>query len=212
MIVHFIGAGPGAPDLITVRGLNLIRRCPVCLYAGSLVPRAVIAEAPDGARIVDTAPLNLDEIIGEIETAHARGPRRCARAFRRSLALRRDRRADAPARCARHRLRRHAGGAGVRRGGGGTEVRVDLAGGEPDGGADAHLHPLLADAGGGRLENPGRQLRHPRRPPVGDQPRQGGARPAAALRRRLSGRRRLPGGLAGRGVDPRHAGATSARR
>jgi precorrin-4/cobalt-precorrin-4 C11-methyltransferase len=73
MIVHFIGAGPGAPDLITVRGLNLIRRCPVCLYAGSLVPRAVIAEAPDGARLVDTAPLDLDEIIGEIETARAAG-------------------------------------------------------------------------------------------------------------------------------------------
>jgi precorrin-4/cobalt-precorrin-4 C11-methyltransferase len=73
MIVHFIGAGPGAPDLITVRGLNLIRRCPVCLYAGSLVPRPVVAEAPEGARIVDTAPLNLDEIIGEIEKAHACG-------------------------------------------------------------------------------------------------------------------------------------------
>jgi precorrin-4/cobalt-precorrin-4 C11-methyltransferase len=73
MTVHFIGAGPGAPDLITVRGLNLIRRCPVLLYAGSLVPRAVIAEAPEGARIVDTAPLNLDEIIGEIEKAHAHG-------------------------------------------------------------------------------------------------------------------------------------------
>jgi precorrin-4/cobalt-precorrin-4 C11-methyltransferase len=73
MTVHFIGAGPGAPDLITVRGLNLIRRCPVCLYAGSLVPREVIAEAPEGARIIDTAPLTLDEIIGEIEAAHDAG-------------------------------------------------------------------------------------------------------------------------------------------
>jgi precorrin-4/cobalt-precorrin-4 C11-methyltransferase len=73
MIVHFIGAGPGAPDLITVRGLNLIRRCPVCLYAGSLVPREVVAAAPDGARIVDTASLTLDEIIAEIEAAHASG-------------------------------------------------------------------------------------------------------------------------------------------
>jgi precorrin-4/cobalt-precorrin-4 C11-methyltransferase len=73
MTVHFIGAGPGAPDLITVRGLNLIRRCPVCLYAGSLVPREVIAEAPEGGRIVDTAPLDLDQIIGEIEAAHAAG-------------------------------------------------------------------------------------------------------------------------------------------
>jgi precorrin-4/cobalt-precorrin-4 C11-methyltransferase len=73
MTVHFIGAGPGAPDLITVRGLELIRRCPVCLYAGSLVPREVIAEAPRDARIVDTATLHLDEIIGGIETAHEAG-------------------------------------------------------------------------------------------------------------------------------------------
>ena len=73
MTVHFIGAGPGAPDLITVRGLRLIERCPVCLYAGSLVPQAVIAAAPAGARIVDTAPLTLDEIIGEIAAAHAQG-------------------------------------------------------------------------------------------------------------------------------------------
>jgi precorrin-4/cobalt-precorrin-4 C11-methyltransferase len=73
MTVHFIGAGPGAPDLITVRGLRLIERCPVCLYAGSLVPEAVIAAAPAGARVVDTAPLTLDEIVGEIAAAHARG-------------------------------------------------------------------------------------------------------------------------------------------
>jgi precorrin-4/cobalt-precorrin-4 C11-methyltransferase len=71
--VHFIGAGPGAPDLITVRGLRLIERCPVCLYAGSLVPRAAIEAAPAGARIVDTAKLTLDEIIAEIEAAHSAG-------------------------------------------------------------------------------------------------------------------------------------------
>jgi precorrin-4/cobalt-precorrin-4 C11-methyltransferase len=65
MTVHFIGAGPGAPDLITVRGRDLIARCPVCLYAGSLVPREMLAHCPEGARIVDTAPLSLDEIIGE---------------------------------------------------------------------------------------------------------------------------------------------------
>lgn len=73
MTVHFIGAGPGAPDLITVRGLNLIRRCPVVLYAGSLVPAEVVAEAPAGARVVDTAPLALDEIVAEMERAHAAG-------------------------------------------------------------------------------------------------------------------------------------------
>ena len=73
MTVHFIGAGPGAPDLITVRGLNLIRRCPVCLYAGSLVPREIVSAAPPGARVVDTAPLNLDQIIAEIEAADIAG-------------------------------------------------------------------------------------------------------------------------------------------
>ena len=73
MTVHFIGAGPGAPDLITVRGLNLIRRCPVVLYAGSLVPAAVVAEAPAGARVVDTAPMHLDEIVAEMRAAHAAG-------------------------------------------------------------------------------------------------------------------------------------------
>ena len=73
MTVHFIGAGPGAPDLITLRGLRLIERCPVCLYAGSLVPAAVVAAAPEGARIVDTSALTLDEIVGEIAAAHDKG-------------------------------------------------------------------------------------------------------------------------------------------
>jgi precorrin-4/cobalt-precorrin-4 C11-methyltransferase len=73
MTVHFIGAGPGAPDLITVRGLNLIRRCPVVLYAGSLVPAAVVEEAMEGARVIDTAPLHLDQIIAEMSQAHAAG-------------------------------------------------------------------------------------------------------------------------------------------
>ncbi|CAA7618193.1 Precorrin-4 C(11)-methyltransferase [Magnetospirillum sp. LM-5] len=73
MTVHFIGAGPGAPDLITVRGLNLIRNCPVCLFAGSLVPAEVVAEAPAGARVIDTAPMNLDEIIAEMEDADDKG-------------------------------------------------------------------------------------------------------------------------------------------
>ena len=72
-MVHFIGAGPGAPDLITLRGLRLIRACPVCLYAGALVPAEVVAEAPEGARVVDTAPLHLDEIMAEIETAIGQG-------------------------------------------------------------------------------------------------------------------------------------------
>ncbi|MGI9436807.1 MAG: precorrin-4 C(11)-methyltransferase [Geminicoccaceae bacterium] len=77
MTVHFIGAGPGAADLITVRGLRLIRCCPVVLYAGSLVPEAVVAEggaeAAGPPEIVDTAPLHLDQIIELIEAAHSRG-------------------------------------------------------------------------------------------------------------------------------------------
>lgn len=73
MTVHFIGAGPGAADLITVRGLRLIEKCPICLYAGSLVPAAIVAAAPPGAHVVDTAPLTLDEIVAEMAAAHAEG-------------------------------------------------------------------------------------------------------------------------------------------
>jgi precorrin-4/cobalt-precorrin-4 C11-methyltransferase len=73
MTVHFIGAGPGAPDLITLRGRDLIARCPVCLYAGSLVPKALLDHCPAGARIVDTAPLSLDEIIDEMVRATEAG-------------------------------------------------------------------------------------------------------------------------------------------
>ena len=71
--MHFIGAGPGDPDHNTVKGRKLIERCPVLLYAGSLVPPAVIAFAPKRARVVDTAPLTLDEIVAHIAAAHERG-------------------------------------------------------------------------------------------------------------------------------------------
>jgi precorrin-4/cobalt-precorrin-4 C11-methyltransferase len=73
MTVHFIGAGPGAPDLITVRGLNFIRAAPVILYAGSLVPEAVLAEARPDARVLDTAPMDLGEIVDEMAKADAAG-------------------------------------------------------------------------------------------------------------------------------------------
>ncbi len=73
MTVHFIGAGPGAPDLITLRGRDLLARCPVCLYAGSLVPPALLDHCPPGARIVDTAPLDLEAIVGECAAADAAG-------------------------------------------------------------------------------------------------------------------------------------------
>lgn len=73
MTVHFIGAGPGAADLITVRGRDLIAASPVCLYAGSLVPEALLDACPPGARKVDTAKLTLDEIVAEMVAAHAAG-------------------------------------------------------------------------------------------------------------------------------------------
>ena len=73
MTVYFIGAGPGAPDLITVRGLKLIERCPVCLYAGSLVPEEIVQAAPADAKVMDTAPMHLDAIVAEMEAAQAAG-------------------------------------------------------------------------------------------------------------------------------------------
>lgn len=73
MTVYFIGAGPGAPDLITVRGLKLVERCKVCLYAGSLVPIEIVEAAPEDALVLDTAPMHLDAIIEEIKKAHDDG-------------------------------------------------------------------------------------------------------------------------------------------
>ena len=73
MTVHFIGAGPGAPDLLTLRGRDRIAASPVCLYAGSLVPAALLDHCPPGARIVNTAPLSLDAILAEMVAAHEAG-------------------------------------------------------------------------------------------------------------------------------------------
>lgn len=73
MTVHFIGAGPGAADLLTLRGRDIIAACPVCLYAGSLVPQEILGHCPEGAKIVNTASMDLDAIIAEIRTAHAAG-------------------------------------------------------------------------------------------------------------------------------------------
>ena len=73
MTVHFIGAGPGAADLLTLRGRDLIAASPVCLYAGSLVPEGVLAHCPQGCRMVNTAPMALDNIIAEMAQAHAKG-------------------------------------------------------------------------------------------------------------------------------------------
>jgi len=73
MTVHFIGAGPGAADLITVRGRDLVGRCPVCMYAGSLVPEELLAHCPAGAQLIDSAALTLDQIENHYLEAHAAG-------------------------------------------------------------------------------------------------------------------------------------------
>ena len=206
MTVHFIGAGPGAPDLITVRGLRLIERCPVCLYAGSLVPAEIVAAAPAGARVVDTAPMHLDEIIAEIEAAHAQGPGRRPRPFRRSLALRRHRRADAPARCARHRLRRDPRRARLRRRRGRLKTELTL----PEIAQTVILTRTSMQASAMRRGESARRAgalarrRSPSTSRSAISAMSSGADPA--LRRRLPGGRRLSRHLAGREDHPRHAG------
>ena len=73
MTIHFIGAGPGAPDLITLRGARLLATCPVCLYAGSIIPKALLTHCAPGTHLIDTAPLDLDAIEQACATAHAAG-------------------------------------------------------------------------------------------------------------------------------------------
>ncbi|KAA0081647.1 precorrin-4 C(11)-methyltransferase [Mycolicibacterium sp. P9-64] len=73
MTVYFIGAGPGAADLITVRGQRLLSRCPVCLYAGSIMPDDLLAMCPPDAKVIDTGPLTLEQIVAELAGAHAAG-------------------------------------------------------------------------------------------------------------------------------------------
>ena len=176
MTVHFIGAGPGAPDLITVRGRDLIARCPVCLYAGSLVPKALLDHCPPGARIVDTAPMSLDEIVAECAARHRRRPRRGAPAFGRSVGVERDGRAASAPRCGRHPLHRHAGRAVLRRRRRGARPGTDLAGAGAVGRADPHLRPRLGDAGRRDARGLCRDGRHARRPSVDPRPRQGRGR------------------------------------
>lgn len=73
MTVYFIGAGPGAADLITVRGQRLLQTCPVCLYAGSIMPNDLLALCPPDAKVVDTGPLTLEQIVDELNEAHTAG-------------------------------------------------------------------------------------------------------------------------------------------
>lgn len=73
MTVFFVGAGPGDPELLTKKAERIISSCPVCLYAGSLVPAEVVAIAPEGARVMDTAPMTLEDTHAEVMAAHAKG-------------------------------------------------------------------------------------------------------------------------------------------
>ena len=146
MTVHFIGAGPGAPDLITVRGRDLIARSPVCLYAGSLVPRGLLDHCPEGARIVDTAPLDLDAIIALCVEATARAAD-VARLHSGDLSI-----FSAMGEQLR-RLERAGGGiheyarrARIRRRGCGGRTRTDFARPRAIARADAHIGSRLADA------------------------------------------------------------------
>ena len=147
MTVHFIGAGPGAADLITLRGRDLLARCPVCLYAGSLVSQACCAHCPPGARIVDTAAMDLDQIVAEFVAAHGERLRRRAAAFGRSVDLERDGRTIAAARRAGDSLHDHARRSRLRRRRGGARQGADAAGNRAIAGADAHVGPRFRDAG-----------------------------------------------------------------
>ena len=132
MTVYFIGAGPGAADLITVRGARVLAACPVCLYAGSLVPRELLAECPPDARLVDTAQLDLDADHRRAGAGARGGPRRGPAALGRPVGLQRGRRADAPARRGGCALRGGARRARVRRGGRRAQAGADGAHGRPD--------------------------------------------------------------------------------
>ncbi len=149
MTVYFIGAGPGAADLITVRGQRLLSRCPVCLYAGSIMPDDLLALCPPDARVVDTGPLTLDQIIGEIADAHAAGLD-VARLHSGDPSLysalaEQCRRLDALG----VRLRNRAGRTGFRGGRGRARARADRARRRADRDADAGRDAVDGDAAGG---------------------------------------------------------------
>ena len=176
MTVHFIGAGPGAADLITVRGRDLLARCPVCLYAGSIVPPELLAHCPAGARLVDTAPLRSTRSRRRCVGGARGGAGRGAAAFGRPLGLERGRRAGPPARRARHPLHPHAGRAGVRRRRGGARARADDPGGGAEPGADPRLRPRLGDAARRDAGGLRRHRRDARDPSRGARARAGGGR------------------------------------
>ena len=158
MTVYFIGAGPGAADLITVRGQRLLKRCPVCLYAGSIMPDDLLALCPPDARVVDTGPLTLEQIVAELADAHAAGSGRRAPALGRPVDLQRAGRTVPPSRRARRRLRGRARRAGFRRRRGRARPGTDRARGRADRHADAGRDAVDGDAGRG---GPARRCRRP---------------------------------------------------
>ena len=207
MTVHFIGAGPGAADLITLRGRDLLARCPVCLYAGSIVPRELLAHCPPGARIVDTAPLTLDEIEAEYRRG-ACGGLDVARLHSGDLVgLQRGRRADPPAASAtafRYTLTPGvpafaAAAAALGRELTVPEVAQSVVLTRVSGRASAMPRGETLAAFGAT----GATLAHPSGDPRAG-PDRGGA--DAALRRGLPGGDRGAGELAGRAHPARHAG------
>ena len=168
MTVHFIGAGPGAADLITVRGRDLIARCPVCLYAGSIVPKEMLAWCPPGARIVDTAPMSLDEIEAAFVFAHDAGED-VARLHSGDLSV-----FSAVAEQIRRLDRRGIpytltpGVPAFAAAAAADRPRADRARGGAERGAHPRLRPRLEDAGGReprRLRRHRRDARHPPRRP-----------------------------------------------
>ena len=205
MTVHFIGAGPGAPDLITVRGRDLIARCPVCLYAGSLVPKALIDHCPPGAKIVDTAPLDLDAIIALCVEATAEGKDVARLHSGRSVDLERDGRAIAPAGRGRRADTVTPGVPAFAAAAAALKRELTLPGLDAIAGADAHLRARLAHARAGDAGRIRRDRRDAGDPSVDPGARARGRRASAPLRRRLPGSRRRPRVLAGRADRPRAA-------
>ncbi len=196
--VYFIGAGPGDPDLITVKGRRLIERCPVCLYAGSLVPRALVEAAPAGATVIDTASLDLDAIVGHLAAANAAGhdvarlhsgdPSIYSAIGEQIAAL------DQP----RHRLGNRPRRARLRRRRGAARQGTDGAGSGSDGHPHPHLDPLVGDAAGRGPRHAGAIAGDAGDPPVGKGAATHRRRIVAVLRRRLSGDPGREGELAGR--------------
>ena len=212
MTVHFIGAGPGAADLITVRGRDLIARCPVCLYAGSIVPRELLTYCPPGARIVDTAPLSLDEIETEFVSAHAAGLD-VARLHSGDLSI-----YSALAEQLRRLERRGIpytltpGVPAFAAAAAALAMRAHRAGSRAERGADARVRPRLAHAGRREARHLCRERRDARHSSRHSCHRCDRQRADAVLRRRLSGRGRGAGELASSSASFAARSPTSPRK